>query len=267
MAGLLLSQLVKIANTLYPFELAEPWDNVGIQIGDPDRLVERIAFSLDPSVDTLDFASQNLCSLLVTHHPVLLHPITNLVTTQYQARIFVLAARLGIDILSLHTNFDAAPGGLNDHLARLLELRDVRVPDHAGCARLGLLPDPVKLEDFAERLSGIFHMNAVRLIGSANKPVERVFCVSGSGMSYLPQAVSCGAHVMVTGDVRYHAALEALSTEMPVIDCGHFHLEKMAPRVMAAAFSEKLGELQVGVDCIPYNGEKDPFFQCNRHTK
>ncbi|MDQ1240394.1 MAG: hypothetical protein QG577_2580 [Thermodesulfobacteriota bacterium] len=261
MAGLLLSQLVKIADKLYPFELAEPWDNVGIQIGDPGRTIERIAFSLDPSVGTLDFASQNLCTLLITHHPVLLEPITNLVTTQYQARILVHAARLGIDILSLHTNFDAAPGGLNDHLARLMELREVRVPDNAGCARVGLLPFPVSLENFAERLSEIFQVNTIRLIRSRNKPVERVFCVSGSGMSYLPQAVSSGADVMVTGDVRYHAAIEALSAGIPIIDCGHFHLEKMSPQVMATAFCEALSELEGEVECIQCEEEKDPFLQ------
>jgi GTP cyclohydrolase I len=261
LAGLLLSQLVKIADKLYPFELAEPWDNVGIQIGDPDRLIERMAFSLDPSVDTLDFASQNLCTLLITHHPVLIEPIKNLVTTQCPERILVHAARLGIDILSLHTNFDAAPGGLNDHLATLMELREGRVPDNAGCARAGLLTFPVSLENFAEKLSLIFRVNTVRLIGAGNKPVERVFCVSGSGMSYLPQAVSWGADVMVTGDVRYHAALEALSAGIPVIDCGHFHLEKMSPQVMATAFGEALRELEAEVECIQCGEEKDPFLQ------
>jgi dinuclear metal center YbgI/SA1388 family protein len=261
LAGLLLSQLVKIADKLYPFELAEPWDNVGIQIGHPDRRVERIALSLDPSVGTLDFASQNLCTLLITHHPVLLEPIRNLLTTQNPARILVHAACRGIDILSLHTNFDAAPGGLNDHLAKLMELREVRVPDNAGCARVGLLPFPVSLEVLAERLSEIFQVNTLRVVGSIHKPVERVFSVSGSGMGYLPQAVSSGADVMVTGDVRYHAALEALSAGISVIDCGHFHLEKMSPQVMATAFSEALCELKAEVECIQCGEEKDPFLQ------
>jgi len=258
LAGLLLSQLVKIADKLYPFELAEPWDNVGIQIGDPDRNVERIAFSLDASISTLDFAARNRCGLLIAHHPVLLDPVKTLVTTHYQTRILVHAARLGIDILSLHTNFDAASGGLNDHLAHRMDLRDVQVPVDARCARIGMLRVPVHLEDLAHSLSATFDTSEIRVIGSTGGPVERVFCVSGSGMGYLPQAVSAGAHVMVTGDVRYHGALEAMAEGMPVIDCGHFPLEKGAPQIMAAAFSAALDEMGTEIQCIPCGEERDP---------
>ncbi|MGB9616038.1 MAG: Nif3-like dinuclear metal center hexameric protein, partial [Desulfomonilaceae bacterium] len=141
MGSLQLARLVEIADTLYPFDLAEPWDNVGIQIGDPDRIVERIAFSLDPSPCALEFAARNHCRLLVTHHPILLSPINRLVAHEYPARVLMLAAKKEVDVVSLHTNLDAAVGGLNDHLAAMMKLEDVQTP--ASTVRLRL---PIKVK-------------------------------------------------------------------------------------------------------------------------
>jgi len=259
LGSLQLARLVEIADTLYPFDLAEPWDNVGIQIGHPDRIIERIAFSLDPSPCALEFAAQNQCGLLVTHHPILLSPIIRLVAHEYPSRLLMLAAKKEVDVVSLHTNLDAAVGGLNDHLTHIMKLEGVQTPDHARCARIGALANPVGLHSLAVHLGRLFEASSVRVIARDDRVVERVFCASGSGMGYLGEALRLGADVMVTGDVRYHAAIEALQLGMAVIDCGHFPLEKAAPQIMARAFSKALHELDARVECIVYDEEQDPF--------
>ncbi len=259
LGSLQLARLVEIADTLYPFHLAEPWDNVGLQVGDPDRIIERIAFSLDPSPCALEFAARNQCALLVTHHPILLSPINCLNAHDYPCRLLMLASKKDLDVVSLHTNFDAAAGGLNDHLAQLMDLVDVQTPAHARCARIGALPNPAALRTLAVHLRKLFHASSVRVIARDDRKVETVFCVSGSGMGYLREALRLGADVMVTGDVRYHAAVEALELGMAVIDCGHFTLEKAAPQIMAQAFSRALQELHDGIECIVYDEEQDPL--------
>ena len=78
-------------------------------------------------------------------------------------------------------------------------------------------------------------------------------------MGYLSDAVNHEADVMVTGDVRYHAAREALETGMAVIDAGHFGLEKMAIGLMAERFDQAFQQLGSEIACYQCDSEKEPF--------
>jgi len=258
--GLPLSQIIAVADRLFPFETAEPWDNCGIQIGDPRRMVFSIAFSLDATPQTVAFAADFHCDLLVTHHPVILEPIRRIVADDLPGSTLLAAGRSGVDVLSLHTNLDAATGGLNDYLVTALGLDSVITPPNARCARVGMLPAPMSLSDLAGRVSKSLSISGIRVVAGEDCQIRKVFCASGSGMGYLNEALACGADVMVTGDLRYHAAREALQREMPVIDAGHYGLEKAAPRVMAEAFEREFSAMGVNIPCHPCDQEKEPFF-------
>ncbi|MBI4962877.1 MAG: Nif3-like dinuclear metal center hexameric protein [Desulfomonile tiedjei] len=254
-----LSQIVGIADRLFPFQEAEPWDNVGIQIGTPDRVIDSIAFSLDPTPQTVEFAARNSCQLLVTHHPVLLEPIRSIKPDNLSGRTFLAAARLGVDILSLHTNLDAAPGGLNDYVARAMDLQEVRTPFPARCARLGRLPEALRVCELAGQVAERLMIPHVRIITESDCQVELVFSATGSGMGYLREALEYGADVMVTGDVKYHAAREAMELGMPVIDAGHYGLEKMAITLMVESFQTHFMSMGLNVKCLACDSEKEPF--------
>lgn len=259
MNGPRLSRIVEIADRLFPFQEAEPWDNVGIQIGDPQRTISGIAFGLDATPETVDFAAHRSCQLLVTHHPVILDPLRTVQPTNLVGRTLLTAARSGVDILSLHTNLDAAQGGLNDFLASKLGLDEITVPVPARCARLGLLPETLSLHELAARTARLLGIAHTRIVARGNVDVRRVFLVSGSGMGYLREALQYGADVMLTGDVRHHAAKDALELGMPVIDAGHYGLEKYAAKVLAAAFGNQFQSLGLDVECVVCDIEREPF--------
>lgn len=260
MSGLKLSQIVDIADQLFPFDSAEPWDNCGIQIGDPHRTVSSVAFSLDATPQTVAFASQHACQLLITHHPVLMEPLRRIVADNLSGSTLLAAARLGVDILSLHTNLDAGQGGLNDRLAEKLGLEDTSIPLPATCARLGRLASPMSLHQFAGKVMSDLEISRPRIVSPDHeRTVRTVFCVSGSGMGYLRHAVTYKADVMLTGDVKYHAAREALEMGMPVIDAGHFGLEKIGISLMAECFGREFEQQGVGIACHQCNLEKEPF--------
>ncbi len=254
-----LSQIVELADQLFPFEQSEPWDNCGIQIGDPDRMISSMAFSLDATPQTVKFAREHSCELLVTHHPVLVEPVRAILPDSLAGRTLLTAGRSGVDILSLHTNLDAARGGLNDKLAETLGLRDICIPTPAGCARLGRLDPSMTLFQFAVKVAADLEVQRPRIISMENCPVQTVFCASGSGMGYLKEALYCLADVMLTGDVRYHAAREALEMGMPVIDAGHFGTERMAVELMAGLFAREFRNRNVEIACHQCGSEHEPF--------
>ena len=120
------SDLIGIINQIAPPGLAEKWDNCGLQVGDPRQEVTRIMVSLEATEAVLDAAVTAGCNLLVTHHPLIFKPLSSITTATCQGRLIHKAIASGISIISMHTSFDAADGGLNDILAERIGLVDTR---------------------------------------------------------------------------------------------------------------------------------------------
>lgn len=263
MRALKLSQIVEIANRKFPFNNSEPWDNSGIQIGDPNREITNIAFSLDVNPSTIHFAKNNLCELIITHHPLLINPVKNILASELTGESIMLAIGSHVDVLSLHTNLDAAEGGLNDYLAELLGLQETVIPEQAGCARIGRLKQPLSFTSLNELVKRKWNLDGTTVIcDDPEKMVSNVFLASGSGSGYLGRAVAMDADVMITGDVKYHSAMDARRFCMPIIDAGHFGMEKHAIKLMADTFREEFEKVGVRIVCCECHDEKDPFNVC-----
>ena len=116
------SDIVGITNKIAPGEFAESWDNVGLQLGDPARQVTRIMVALDPGSPAIGAAVEQGCQLLITHHPFIFTPLKKITSADETGRLATLALKNDLAIISLHTNYDIAPGGVNDLLAGRLGL-------------------------------------------------------------------------------------------------------------------------------------------------
>jgi dinuclear metal center YbgI/SA1388 family protein len=117
-----LSDILGIINKISPTDLAESWDNPGLQVGDPTAEVSRIMVALDATPTVIESALQSNCQLLVTHHPLIFKPQKTISTITPQGKLIHAAIRGGLGITSMHTNYDISEGGLNDLLAQRLGL-------------------------------------------------------------------------------------------------------------------------------------------------
>ena len=111
------SDIIEIIDSIAPFQLAEEWDNAGLQVGDPSAPVSRVMVSLDAGVEAIDAAVAEQCQLLLTHHPLIFRPLKTLSLADPSGALIGKALRNSLSIISLHTNFDIAEGGINDLLA------------------------------------------------------------------------------------------------------------------------------------------------------
>ncbi|WP_456432232.1 Nif3-like dinuclear metal center hexameric protein [Thermosulfuriphilus sp.] len=125
--ALTVGDIVELVKDLAPFPLAEDWDNVGLQLGDPNKPVKKITVALDPSLANIKSAIQTGSDLLITHHPLIFSPLKKLEATDPEARRILEAARAGLAIISLHTNLDQIPEGVSFALGRKLGLKDLEV--------------------------------------------------------------------------------------------------------------------------------------------
>jgi len=118
------ADIVGIINKIAPMALAEAWDNPGLQIGDPAAIVTGVMVALDPTPDVIDSALAASCQLLVTHHPLIFKPLKSISAATAHGAAIQKAIKGGLSIVSLHTNYDIARGGLNDLLSGKIGLSD-----------------------------------------------------------------------------------------------------------------------------------------------
>lgn len=108
-----------------PPSLAFPGDPIGLQLGHPDRPVTKLLVSLDPTLPALEHGLDQGCDAWLVHHPLIYQPIKSLVETTSTAKIAAQAIRADMALIGAHTNWDVAPGGINDVLAELFQLEGV----------------------------------------------------------------------------------------------------------------------------------------------
>jgi dinuclear metal center YbgI/SA1388 family protein len=105
--------------------LAAGWDNVGLLLGDRSTSIQRIMTCLTVTPEVAQEAVESKVQLIVTHHPILFRPIQRLTTDTPEGRMLLSLIQAGVAVFSPHTAFDNTEGGINDALARRLDLVDV----------------------------------------------------------------------------------------------------------------------------------------------
>ena len=117
-------ELLAHIDSFAPFSLAEEWDNPGLLVGSLNAELRKIGVCLDAVSSAVVEAENHGCNVLVCHHPVIFRGVKSITDSSEQGRTIQEAIRRNVNILAAHTNWDKAPGGVNDTLAALLGLKD-----------------------------------------------------------------------------------------------------------------------------------------------
>ena len=365
-----IQDLIGLIHANYPPSLAEDWDNVGLQVGDPTAPLARVLISLDVTEATLAEAEALGVQAIVAHHPLIFRPLKNITTLDPTGRLLLRAVSAKIAIIAVHTNLDGGADGLNDWLAARIGIKEVTplkganlplyklvvyVPtgyekevesalfaagagtigryDHCsfssagtgrfrpgvtsapfigspgqestpaeirietivsaerlprvidklcrahpyeepaydllllqnrredlGLGRIGRLSQPLPLQDYARQIGTALGTTSLRLVGDPQRLISKVACCGGSGASLIFDAQRQGADLLVTGDIKYHEAENALALGLALVDAGHFATEQL----MVAGLTEKLraaaSSRQLPMEFIESASGHDPFF-------
>lgn len=224
--------ILYIIETIAPASLAESWDNVGLMIGNPSDQVHSILIGLDPTLALLDEADALDSNLVITHHPVIFHPLKAVRLEQPDGRFINKAIRKNINVISCHTNLDSVVTGVSDSLAIKLGLIDTEpliVQDsdnfQAGIGRIGNFPEPVSADDFITQLKTACHPPWLLEAGPRPDKIYRAAVCGGSCSELAETAMHSGAQVFVTAEVKHSVARWAEETGLWIIDAGHFATE------------------------------------------
>lgn len=229
-----------------PAALAESWDNVGLLV-DTGADVTSVLVSLDISEEVVAEAELAGCQLIVSHHPVIFDGLKSLSRRDVPFRL----VKKNISAVCMHTNLDAAEGGVNDVLAALFDLRGA-VPFAGGCGRVGEI-DPLSAEQLAVKAQKV--LSAHVKYADAGRPVKRLAVISGAGGSMFADALAAGADCLLTGEANHHQALDARRLGMSLVAAGHFATEQPVVPVLADRLQKQFPSLRV----VCSRRGKDPF--------
>lgn len=115
-------QIINWIENLAPKKLAESWDNVGLQLGSPSADISKVMVSLDLNEKVAEEAVSKQVDLIITHHPYIFKPLSNLRTDLPYGKVIEKLIQAGIGLYVAHTNLDIAKGGVNFALAKTLGL-------------------------------------------------------------------------------------------------------------------------------------------------
>lgn len=252
-----------------PFRYGASWDNSGLQVGSPEAAADRLLVALEPSSKSLREAVERKCRCLVTHHPLLFHPLSVVRWDTYPGNLVSMAVKEEISLIAVHTNLDAAREGTNEQLSRILGLGSMEPLEtedewkgedrYAGMGCVGSLPQPMRLEDFASFAAGAVGCTCPRVVGNLDGMIRRVAVCSGSGGSLLDTVIGMNADLYVTGDVKYHEAMRAEEYGLALIDIGHFASERVVVGPLAEYLRSKAVRERVVLEVCTADAEVDPF--------
>jgi dinuclear metal center YbgI/SA1388 family protein len=239
-----------------PTSLAEPWDNVGLLVGDPGASLSRVLIAIDCTREVLgEAAAGGAGGALVAYHPVIFEAQKRFVA----GSVAFEAARAGLAVYCPHTALDVAEGGTNDVLADAVGMRERaalraargQAPQNGqplgaalGVGRVGAVATTT-LGALIDRVKRVLGADRVMVAGALDREVTRVAVCAGSGGDLLDDAVTAGAEVLLTGELRHHDVLRAEARGIAVVCARHSTSERAALVPLARRLAERLPGIAV----------------------
>ncbi|MBP3436528.1 MAG: Nif3-like dinuclear metal center hexameric protein [Clostridia bacterium] len=229
-----------------PSSLREEWDNDGVMCAkNMDRAVLRVLCVLDVTDEVVDYAKKGGFDLILSHHPLVFSPLSSVTEDGAVARRVIALLDADIAVFSFHTRLDAVDGGINDALANMLGLQDVkRLSCDSAIGRIGVLPSPLSFSDFCERVKQALGTTAL-CTRFVKDEVKTVALVGGEGKDFLPSAIEKGADAYLAGRIGYHAMIDS---PINAVEAGHYFSERHS----ALLLNEYVKEIDETVFCEIY---------------
>lgn len=266
--SVILAEILKVMEAIAPSNLAEEWDNVGLQVGQKDWPVRKIWVALDPLPDVVTAACERNVDLLITHHPLIFQPLFSLDFNTTVGSIIHMAIQNQMAIFAAHTNLDSVTNGLNDVLAKRIGLMNLEIlgdpisscEDRQGLGRVGELQNSVELAPLAGTIKKVLGIKSVKVAGRPDLSVKKVAVCTGSGSSLIKSFFLSDADVYISGDMRYHDARAVESVNLGLIDIGHFASEYLMVEELAGRLQNILADSEMDVKVDACRIETDPFY-------
>ncbi len=235
-----LQEIYNHLDKISPFELQEKWDNSGLILGDMEREVSQIVVSLDIDFTMIEEAKEG--TLFVVHHPLIFGKLTQLDFAKYPSNLMEQMILKKQSCIALHTNFDQTH--LNKYVFEKILGFTLESQNAFLCTTKGTWNYKALLSLVKEKLN----LPTLKVVGKKENITSIALC-TGAGASLMDEVE---ADCFLTGDIKYHDAMKAMSEDLMMIDIGHYESEKFFAEIL-------LEELKVLPILAIIANSKNPF--------
>ncbi|EFM65360.1 dinuclear metal center protein, YbgI family [Peptostreptococcus stomatis DSM 17678] len=252
-----LRELLDRIRLKYPEELQYSWDNSSLNLGDLDQDINKIMLTLEITNRTIDEAIEKGVDLVISHHPFLMSKVNQIRTDTIKGGLIYKMIRNNISAYCMHTSYDMAEDGLNDYFFDLLGIKDRQVLDvessldsyndgkEYGLGRLADLEKPIEIGDLISSLKDKLNIDHARYVGPKDLLINKIAVVTGNGSEFFQLAKSKGCDILITGDLKYHQAMDALDIDMALLDFGHYGTEHIFSESVYNYINSISGDIEV----------------------
>ncbi|MFV0556219.1 MAG: Nif3-like dinuclear metal center hexameric protein [Lactovum sp.] len=240
-----------------PKELAEEGDPVGLQIGSSDKEVKKILVTLDIREQTVAEAIEKGVDLIIAKHPIIFHSLSKLTDQDSQEKLVLDLVKADISVYISHTNIDILEKGLNHYFAELLEMTEIESLMPSGLGKVGKVEEQ-SLTQFIKKVKSVFHLEHLRLVTynhDLTRKIDKVAICGGSAGKFWPEALKKEADIYITADIYYHVGLDICSTDLIVLDIGHYMEHLFIPFV-----TEKIRIFRKDIEILESSENTNPFY-------
>ena len=251
-----INKVVDALEQYAPLPLQEGYDNAGLQVGLTETVeVSGALLCLDVTEQVVDEAIEKGCNLIVSHHPLIFRKLARIADENYVQRTVRKAIKHDVAIVSMHTNMDAAKGGVNFKIAEKLGLKHLQFfagekevdGVKGGEGVMGEVSEAAgwAADDLVLLLREKFGAECVQCNQLLRRPIRRVALCGGAGSFLLDAVVAAGADAFITGEMHYH---EFFGHEQEIQICviGHYQSEQFTSEIFKSIIEEKCP----GVKCF-----------------
>lgn len=235
-----LGDIYDALDQISPFELQESWDNSGLLVGKRSDEVQKIILSIDLDRELLEQVEPNVC--FVVHHPLIFSGIKQLDFDAYPSNLLQIMIQKNISLIAMHTNFDKTH--LNAYVMQ--NVLGLEIEEKVGFIYYAKVDST--FEDLCKKVKKDFALEQLKVV-ETSAYINRIALCTGSGASLIPEVQ---ANCLLTGDIKYHDAMGAKTTNLGLIDIGHYESERFFAEILHA----QLTEMQI---TVIISSSKNPF--------
>ncbi|MEA1880737.1 MAG: Nif3-like dinuclear metal center hexameric protein [Campylobacterota bacterium] len=235
-----LQEIYNHLDKISPFELQEKWDNSGLILGDMSREVSQIVVSLDIDLEMIKEAKEG--TLFVVHHPLIFGKLTQLDFAKYPSNLMEAMILKKHSCIALHTNFDQT------HLNKYVFEKILGFTLTSQSAFLCMTKDEWNYKALLTHIKEKLGLATLRVVGKKEN-IKSIALCTGAGASLMDEVE---ADCFLTGDIKYHDAMKAMSEDLMMVDIGHYESEKFFAQIL-------LNELKVLPILAIIANSKNPF--------
>ena len=242
-----IADVVRYLDTTFHPEYQEDYDNSGFLVGCSHEECLGVLVALDMSEEVLAEAKALGANLIITHHPLIFKGIKSITNSDALGRLLIDLLRSHVAVYAAHTNLDNLPWGVNGALCEKLGLTNTHILQpsplnsqpsaEVGAGMVGELPTTLSIREFLEQVKQITGLPMVRYAGGKEE-VRRVAVCGGAGSFLIDDALTAGADIYLTADLKYHDFQRA-TDQMTLADIGHYESEQFAKDIIYRAISKK----------------------------